>query len=117
MPIRLSGRGLTPVFLAEWQGLDTLHIISGLSSTQTLLEASSVNQTPLTSASAQAKRHHKFEGEDKTDSEANLPAKEGLQALVDEARRLADVNMVGVAVSVAAFVSTFRIKLFHSLML
>lgn len=89
----------------EWQGLDTLHIISGLSSTQTLLEASSVNQVATNSASGrQARRHHKFEADGTNVAEANLPGKDGLQALVDEARRLADVNMVGVAVSVAAFV-------------
>lgn len=92
----------------EWQGLDTLHIISGLSSTQTLLEASSVNQVAINSASGQqANRHHKFEADGPNVAEANLPAKDGLQALADEARRLADVNMVGVAVSVAAFVRRF----------
>lgn len=96
----------------EWQGLDTLHIISGLSSTQTLLEASSVNQVPITSASGQStqvSRHHKFQAQETNEGELNLPAKEGLQALVEETRRLADVNMVGVAVSVAAFVRWFTL--------
>ncbi|KAI5449911.1 hypothetical protein NCC49_003920 [Naganishia albida] len=108
------------LIIREWQGLDTLHVISGLSSTQTLLEASSVNQVATDSTSAQqAKRHHKFEGEGSDVEEHDLPAKDGLQALVDETRRLADVNMVGVAVSVAAFLpllsSTSKSPLIHHL--
>ncbi|KAJ9112402.1 hypothetical protein QFC20_002189 [Naganishia adeliensis] len=108
------------LIVREWQGLDTLHIISGLSSTQTLLEASSVNQVAINFASGQqANRHHKFEADGPNVAEANLPAKDGLQALADEARRLADVNMVGVAVSVAAFLpllsSTSESPLIHHL--
>ncbi|KAJ9094188.1 hypothetical protein QFC19_008039 [Naganishia cerealis] len=105
------------LIVKEWQGLDTLHIISGLSSTQTLLEVSSVSQTPINPASStsgqtiHAKRHHQFEAlasaSEKTggnsEAEFNLPGKEGLHALVEETRRLADVNMTGVAVSVATF--------------
>lgn len=76
-----------------------------------------MNQVATDSTSAQqAKRHHKFEGEGSDVEEHDLPAKDGLQALVDETRRLADVNMVGVAVSVAAFVSPHSlIRLVQSL--
>jgi hypothetical protein len=65
-----------------------------------------VNQVAVNSTSPhQGIRHHKFTSDEPNVAETNLPAKDGLQALVDETRRLADVNMVGVAVSVAAFVS------------
>lgn len=103
-----------------------MHIISGLSSTQTLLEVSNVSQTPINSASTAgvsqgAKRHHHFEALDseKTASannneEYNLPGKEGLHALAEEMRRLADVNMTGVAVSLAAFVSCYVLLASHA---
>ncbi|KAJ9106329.1 hypothetical protein QFC21_001475 [Naganishia friedmannii] len=119
------------LIVKEWQGLDTLHIISGLSSTQTLLEVSNVSQTPTNSASATeqkphaARRHHYFEAMasekngDGSNGEHNLPGKEGLHALAEEMRRLADVNMTGVAVSIATFLpllsSTSSSPLIHHL--
>ncbi|KAJ9124332.1 hypothetical protein QFC22_001132 [Naganishia vaughanmartiniae] len=119
------------LILKEWQGLDTLHIISGLSSTQTLLEVSNVSQTPINSASSAvpashgAKRHHHFEAmasvktEGGNNEESHLPGKEGLHALAEEMRRLADVNMTGVAISIATFLpllsSTSSSPLIHHL--
>lgn len=38
-------------------------------------------------------------------AETTLPGREGLHALVEQTRRLAEVNVVGIAVSIATFVS------------
>jgi hypothetical protein len=43
-----------------------------------------------------------------------LPGKEGLHALAEEMRRLADVNMTGVAVSIATFVRSRGLLASHS---
>lgn len=86
--------------------------MSGYPSTQTLLEAAHVDQVPLISrsnASTSNGRHHKFKsnGAEKgvmVDTESTLPGREGLHTLVEQTRRSVEVNVVGIAVSIATFV-------------
>lgn len=86
--------------------------MSGYPSTQTLLEAANVDQVPLNSksnASTSNGRHHIFESNEAekgavADKESTLPGSKGLHTLVEQTRRLAEVNVVGVAVSIATFV-------------
>ncbi|KAJ9103594.1 hypothetical protein QFC20_004750 [Naganishia adeliensis] len=115
------------LIVKEWKGLDTLHIMSGYPSTQTLLEAAHVDQVPLISrskASTSNGRHHKFKsnGAEKgvvVDTESTLPGREGLHTLGEQTRRLAEVNVVGIAVSIATFLpllsSTSESPLIHHL--
>jgi hypothetical protein len=98
--------------MSEWKGLDTLHIMSGYPSTQTLLEAAHVDQVPIATEvdeSTTNGRHHVFkavasEKEAVPHAESTLPGTEGLHALVEQTRRLSEVNVIGIAVSIATFV-------------
>lgn len=77
---------LRSLVIDSWGGFDTLHILSGLPSTQTLLEGCGLD-----------------EGEDKATVEET--SETGLQEMVNEAKRVNDVNCIGVLLSVATFVS------------
>lgn len=76
---------------AAWSGLDTLHIISGLPSTQRLMALAA---GPATAS-----------GEARSSPDDVSPSLAGLERIRDEARRVSDVNEMGVALAVAAFVS------------
>lgn len=72
--------------MSAWGGLDTLHILAGVPSTQTLLD---IAGSPLTSG--------KFPEE---------TTQAGLDAVAAEARACSEVNFVGTTIALATFVST-----------
>lgn len=101
----------------EWGRLDTLHIISGVPSTQTIYQATGLDMVPTTSnrsasspspSSTTPARTHKFVtgGErDVSGDERSLPENDALKELEEEGMRLAAINMNGVVLSVGCFVS------------
>lgn len=69
---------------SHWGGLDTLHLLAGLPSTETLVDATTVG------------------------GEGGRVTEDSLKAFVDEARKLYDVNCLGTLIATAAFVSSAR---------
>jgi hypothetical protein len=106
--LRLSG-----TFGIEWGRLDTLHIISGVPSTQTIYQATGLDMVPATShpstsSSSPTARTHKFASSGERDvsgDERSLPENDALKELEEEGMRLAAINMNGVVLSVGCFVS------------
>jgi hypothetical protein len=102
---------------SAWGGLDTLHILAGVPSTSTLMEAAGVTLKPAdpagpagptgssstTTTSASAK--FKFERTDGT-SKSSSPDKAGMDRIAVEARACAEINYVGTVLALACFVST-----------
>lgn len=113
--LRLSG-----TFGIEWGRLDTLHIISGVPSTQTIYQATGLDMVPLTSdrstsslshSPPKSARTHKFVTGGERDvpvEERSLPENDALKELEEEGMRLAAINMNGVVLSVGCFVSLNR---------
>lgn len=97
----------------EWGRLDTLHIISGVPSTQTIYQATGLDMVPATSQSSTSSRSltartHKFISGGERDvpvEERSLPENDALKELEEEGMRLAAINMNGVVLSVGCFVS------------
>lgn len=100
-------------FCVEWGRLDTLHIISGVPSTQTIYQATGLDMVPVTSqpstsSSSPTARTHKFASSGERDvsgDERSLPENDALKELEEEGMRLAAINMNGVVLSVGCFVS------------
>ncbi|KAG7562437.1 hypothetical protein FFLO_02111 [Filobasidium floriforme] len=115
----------------EWGRLDTLHIISGVPSTQTIYQATGLDMVPTISdrstssrspSVATPARTHKFVtgGErDVSGDERSLPENDALKELEEEGMRLAAINMNGVVLSVGCFLpllsSTSPSPLIHHL--
>ncbi len=89
----------------EWNRLDTLHIISGLPSTQTLLSLASSPSETLPHSAAQ-------NPELTSTSLVGNVDQDGLNRVKDEIERCSSVNVTGVALAIAAFVSLI-IETFH----
>lgn len=98
---------------SAWGGLDTLHILAGVPSTSTLMEAAGVTLKPAdptgatdssstTTGSISAK--FKFERMDGT-SKSSSPDKAGMDRIAVEARACAEINYVGTVLALACFVS------------
>ncbi|RSH95143.1 hypothetical protein EHS25_000229 [Saitozyma podzolica] len=97
-----------------WGGLDTLHILAGVPSTSTLMEATGVTLKPAdpagpagptgssstTTTSASAK--FKFERTDGK-SKSSSPDKAGMDRIAVEARACAEINYVGTVLALACF--------------
>jgi hypothetical protein len=111
---------LSGTFGIEWSRLDTLHIISGVPSTQTIYQATGLDMVPTTSdrstssrppSVATPARTHKFIPGGETgasEDERSLPENDALKELEEEGMRLAAINMNGVVLSVGCFVSLDR---------
>lgn len=92
----------------EWGKLDTLHIISGLPSTSTIYASLGLEMEPISDSSTRSHRFVPKSG--KEEDEKRLPRVEELEELREEARRVGEVNMTGVILSVGTFVSILLTK-------
>lgn len=97
------------VVLADFGGLDTLHIISGVTSTETLLSGAGLVKTSSTTGIDGIKTSYTLASgaeQASEDAKISLPTKQGLEALMKDTAYCVDVNVNGVVVTLATFVST-----------
>lgn len=83
---------LTTPLTAEWQGLDTLHILAGVPSTSTLLDIAGAPLAKATSGNRLATKAFT------TDTQID-----NLQKVVDEARACSEINFIGTTLALATF--------------
>jgi NAD(P)-dependent dehydrogenase (short-subunit alcohol dehydrogenase family) len=91
-----------------WGGLDTLHILAGVPSTRTLLQIAGVELVPEPNATSSRPRlvpcaENEVGQAVPTTAAASLPSANGLEAVAAEARACAEINFVGTALALAAF--------------
>lgn len=94
-----------------WGGIDTVHILAGVPSTQTLMDIADVPLSPpQATTTANKLQRRTFSGSDDSSSAststAELPSQSGLDKVAKEARACGEVNYVGTVLALACFVST-----------
>jgi hypothetical protein len=95
---------------SAWGGLDTLHILAGVPSTSTLMEAAGVTLKPAdptgssSTTTTSSSPKFKFERMDGT-SKSSSPDKAGMDRIAVEARTCAEINYLGAVLALACFVS------------
>ena len=93
---------------SDWGGLDTLHILAGLPSTDTLLGPAGVTLAPVfgqTSEVQGRRRGFQVDGKSYTETAEGIPSQAGLEIIAADARRCVEVNFVGTVLSLSCFVS------------